>query len=303
MQNLLLAARALGYGGVITGFHGPREAELRELLHLPPPESLAIVATIPLGRPQGRHGPVRRRPLPELVYDDAWESARRVGERPAGHALHAGRPAGRVTAAVSGQRNAPFADDLALALRLADEASALALDCLRAGVVTSQKSDGSVVTDADVAVERMLVDAFASHRPFDAILGEELGAAVGSGHRRWILDPIDGTRGFIAGRPDWGVHIALESHGRIVVGVVTRPASSRRWWASQGAGAYVGRLYSADPVRRLHVSTRATLDDALVSGWLFDDDPARARLRSLPSFSSRAIWTTSSVSRKDVSTQ
>ena len=73
VQNLLLAARSLGYGGVITGFHGPREAELRDLLHLPSPEAVAIAATIPLGRPQGSHGPVRRRPLRELVYDDAWE--------------------------------------------------------------------------------------------------------------------------------------------------------------------------------------------------------------------------------------
>lgn len=184
---------------------------------------------------------------------------------------------------MSEQLNAALADDLALALRLADEASALALDFLQAGVVTSQKPDGSVVTDADVAVERMLVAALASLRPFDAILGEELGV-VGNGHRRWILDPIDGTRGFIAGRPDWGVHIALESHGRIVVGVVSRPASSQRWWASQGDGAYTGQLGSTHPVRRLQVSTRATLDDALVSGWLFDDDPVRARLRSLPSF-------------------
>jgi nitroreductase len=74
VQNLLLAARGLGYGGVITGFHGPREAELRALLRLPSPEVLAIAATIPLGRPQGSHGPVRRRPLTELVYDDAWDA-------------------------------------------------------------------------------------------------------------------------------------------------------------------------------------------------------------------------------------
>jgi nitroreductase len=84
VQNLLLAARALGYGGVITGFHGPREAELRELLHLPPPESVAIAATIPLGRPQGRHGPVRRRPMPELVYDDSWEGAATWASDPPG---------------------------------------------------------------------------------------------------------------------------------------------------------------------------------------------------------------------------
>ena len=73
VQNLLLAARSLGYGGVITGFHRPREVELSELLRLPPADEVAIAATIPLGRPQGHHGPVRRRPMPELVYDDAWE--------------------------------------------------------------------------------------------------------------------------------------------------------------------------------------------------------------------------------------
>lgn len=70
-QNLLLAARGLGYGGVLTGWHAPVEAELRELCGIP--DDFEIAATIPLGRPQGRHGPVRRRPLSELVYDDTWE--------------------------------------------------------------------------------------------------------------------------------------------------------------------------------------------------------------------------------------
>ncbi len=71
VQNLLLAARALGYGGVITGWHTEVEAELRELLGIP--DGVAIHATIPLGKPAGRHGPVRRRPLRELVYDDEWD--------------------------------------------------------------------------------------------------------------------------------------------------------------------------------------------------------------------------------------
>jgi nitroreductase len=69
-QNLLLAARALGYGGVVTMWHGFVESELRELLGIP--EEVVIAATIPLGRPEGRHGPVRRRPLAEVVYDDRW---------------------------------------------------------------------------------------------------------------------------------------------------------------------------------------------------------------------------------------
>ncbi len=71
-QNLLLAARALGYGGVLTQWHGFVERPLRELLGVP--DDVAIHATIPLGKPMGRHGPVRRRPLSELVYDDGWEA-------------------------------------------------------------------------------------------------------------------------------------------------------------------------------------------------------------------------------------
>jgi nitroreductase len=69
-QNLLLAARALGYGGVMTAWHTAAEDRLRPLLRLP--DEVFIAATIPLGRPEGHHGPVRRRPLGELVFDDAW---------------------------------------------------------------------------------------------------------------------------------------------------------------------------------------------------------------------------------------
>ena len=72
VQNLLLAARALGYGGVITGFHGLVETELKQLLGIP--EEVLISCTITLGKPAGNHGPVRRRPLAELVYQDAWGS-------------------------------------------------------------------------------------------------------------------------------------------------------------------------------------------------------------------------------------
>lgn len=70
-QNLLLAARALGYGGVLTGFHGMVEPELRALLGIP--EGVLVAATITIGKPAGGHGPVRRRPIAELVYDDEWD--------------------------------------------------------------------------------------------------------------------------------------------------------------------------------------------------------------------------------------
>ena len=69
-QNLLLAARALGYGGVMTGWHASVETELRQVLAIP--DDVAICATIPIGRPLGNHGPVRRLPLKDIVFDGAW---------------------------------------------------------------------------------------------------------------------------------------------------------------------------------------------------------------------------------------
>ncbi len=73
VQNLLLAARGLGYGGVITGFHGAVETELKALLSIP--DDAFIACTLTLGKPQGQHGPVRRRPLSELVFGDSWSEA------------------------------------------------------------------------------------------------------------------------------------------------------------------------------------------------------------------------------------
>ena len=70
MQNLLLAARALGYGGVVTMWHTAVEAELADLLHIP--DGVFVAATITLGRPRGSHGPVRRKPLAHFVYDAEW---------------------------------------------------------------------------------------------------------------------------------------------------------------------------------------------------------------------------------------
>jgi nitroreductase len=81
-QNLLLAARALGYGGVMTGWHREVEGELKTLLGIP--DNVDVAATIPLGRPLGNHGPVRRRPLGELVYEDTWDATPVWAVDPAG---------------------------------------------------------------------------------------------------------------------------------------------------------------------------------------------------------------------------
>lgn len=93
-QNLLLAARGLGYGGVLTMWHGGVDRELHELLAIP--DDVVIAATIALGRPEGHHGPVRRRPLAELVYDGAWEQPAPWAVEPPG-TRHTGRPPKRPT--------------------------------------------------------------------------------------------------------------------------------------------------------------------------------------------------------------
>ena len=82
VQNLLLAARALGYGGVITGFHHMVETELKNLLSIP--EEVFVSCTVTLGKPKGKHGPVRRRPMNELVYGDTWNESPEWAVDPAG---------------------------------------------------------------------------------------------------------------------------------------------------------------------------------------------------------------------------
>jgi nitroreductase len=93
-QNLLLAARALGYGGVMTGWHAPVEAELRQLLAIP--DGVGICATIPLGRPLGNHGPVRRLPLRDVVFDGRWDATAAWAVDPPGTEF-AGPPPGHTS--------------------------------------------------------------------------------------------------------------------------------------------------------------------------------------------------------------
>jgi nitroreductase len=93
-QNILLAARALGYGGVLTGFHFGAQAELHHLLGVP--EDVFMAATITIGKPRGGHGPVRRRPLGELVFEESWgESAPWAVDPPGTRHTSAGPRPGR----------------------------------------------------------------------------------------------------------------------------------------------------------------------------------------------------------------
>ncbi|MDX6217650.1 MAG: histidinol-phosphatase, partial [Frankiales bacterium] len=158
-----------------------------------------------------------------------------------------------------------LADDLALALRLADAADAITLARFRAqDLKVDAKPDLSPVSDADLAVEDEVRKLLADARPGDAVLGEEHGI-TGEGPRQWVLDPIDGTKNFVRGVPVWATLIALLVDGRVDVGVVSAPALGRRWWASRGTGAFADGI----PIR---VSSVGSLSDAHLSyssltGW------------------------------------
>ena len=154
--------------------------------------------------------------------------------------------------------------DLELARRLADAADAISLPRFRSGLTVEVKPDLTPVTEADRAVEAELRRILQEERPDDAILGEEQGAA-GSGSRRWILDPIDGTRNYSRGIPVWATLIALEEDGVVRLGMVSAPALSRRWWAERGSGAFAdGEPLAVSRISRIEESV---LSFALEKGF------------------------------------
>jgi histidinol-phosphatase len=109
----------------------------------------------------------------------------------------------------------------------------------------------------------------ASERLGDAILGEEGGASAG-GTRRWVIDPIDGTRNYSRGIPVWATLVALEESGVVQVGVVSAPALGRRWWAERGAGAFA----DGEPIR---VSSVDRIEDAVLTFAIEDGVPPIAQ--------------------------
>ena len=163
-----------------------------------------------------------------------------------------------------------YTDDLRLAHVLADDADSLTQARFRAlDLHVMSKPDLTPVTDADQAVEEAIRRTLARVRSRDAVLGEESGA-TGHSQRRWIIDPIDGTKNFVRGVPVWATLIALEVDGEVVVGVVSAPQLQRRWWASTGHGAWTGR--SLLKATQCHVSDVRRLEDASLSysslgGW------------------------------------
>jgi len=161
-------------------------------------------------------------------------------------------------------------DDLRLAHMLADDADSLTMSRFRAlDLRVSAKPDLTPVTDADTAVEESIRRTLGRARPRDAVHGEEF-SDTGWGPRRWVIDPIDGTKNFVRGVPVWATLIALLVDDEPVLGVVSAPALARRWWADHGGGAWTA--FAGGEARRIAVSQVASLADASLSyaslsGW------------------------------------
>ncbi|MBV9594299.1 MAG: histidinol-phosphatase [Actinobacteria bacterium] len=164
------------------------------------------------------------------------------------------------------------ADDLALALSLADAADLISTARFGAtDLLVESKPDLTPVTDADRAVEESLRARLAHARPSDEVVGEEFGGpAVSDTGRRWVIDPIDGTKNYVRAVPVWATLIALMDGPEVTVGVVSAPALGRRWWAARRAGAWASTF--GGPPRRLRVSGVSRLPDASLAysslgGW------------------------------------
>ena len=162
-------------------------------------------------------------------------------------------------------------DDIRLAHVMADDADSISMSRFKALDLRVQtKPDSTPVTEADTAVEESIRRTLSRTRPRDAVHGEEM-QDTGESNRRWIIDPIDGTANYLRGVPVWATLIALEIDGQVAAAVVSAPALGRRWWASEGGGAYTGRsILSATQINtsRVEQLADASLSYSSINGWV-----------------------------------
>lgn len=163
-----------------------------------------------------------------------------------------------------------YNDDLRLAHIMADSVDDQTMARFKAlDLRVETKPDLTPVTDADKSAEEAIRGQLSRARPRDAVLGEEFGS-TGSGSRRWVIDPIDGTKNFVRGVPVWATLISLIDDGLPVVGLVSAPATREAVVGGAGTGAYTGKSLAA--AQRLRVSNVSRLADASLSysslsGW------------------------------------
>lgn len=166
-----------------------------------------------------------------------------------------------------------------MALRIATRAGGMLLDG-RVGSVRGKSNANDVVTDLDLASERVLVGEITSVRPRDAVVGEEGARVAGDSGIAWVIDPLDGTVNFVYGVPAWCVSVGVRGPGGRVAGAVVAPAMGESWvaWAAGGAWRLpyepVADVSAVRTVgERLHVSAVGDLGAALI-GTGFGYDPA-----------------------------
>jgi histidinol-phosphatase len=182
-----------------------------------------------------------------------------------------------------------YTDDLRLAHVLADDADSTSTSRFRAlDLHVVNKPDLTPVTDADKSVEEGIRRTLSRARPRDAVLGEEHGS-TGHSQRRWVVDPIDGTKNFVRGVPVWATLISLMVEDQVVLGVVSAPLLQRRWWAATGGGAWTGR--SLMKASECHVSDVSRLDDASLSYSSFSEWEDCDRLEAFMALA-RRCWRT-----------
>lgn len=164
--------------------------------------------------------------------------------------------------------------DIEVAHKLADAAGQVILPYFRSTDLDAENklSDGfDPVTVADRAAEEAMRDLLAQLRPKDGILGEEFPAKMGTSGRTWVLDPIDGTRGFISGTPTWGVLIALSEGEGPILGVIDQPYTAERFSGSAAQGDRGVLAEMTGPLGRRGLRTRSTRD--LAEAILFTTFP------------------------------
>lgn len=162
--------------------------------------------------------------------------------------------------------------DLALALRLADAAGAAIRPLFRGTWSEERKADRSFVTEADRAAEAAMRALIEAEFPADGIIGEEYGTRNEGAGRQWVLDPIDGTTSFIAGRPIFGTLIALLQDGWPVLGIIDQPVAGERWVGRIGQPT----LFNGAPARTRPLKDLADAVLATTSPHLFTNAEADA---------------------------
>lgn len=151
-------------------------------------------------------------------------------------------------------------------MQFVQDASKKALEIFHSGQHNGRfKADGSIVTDADIALNQEFIERIKKHFPEDGVIGEELSYETNSS-LQWILDPIDGTEAFWLGSANWAVSLGLLNEGKSTWGLIANPVLNRLIYAKDGEGAYKTSIDNPKEATKLKVTETDNLDNAKIFG-------------------------------------